>query len=93
MTTIQIVSDLHLERSVDAHETFTILPRAPHLALLNRTCYDNPGTNVTVLSCTHFSHVPQPRMRTVSRALHGLRSIESDWCIEAHVAGHARDLA
>ncbi|KAF2262239.1 hypothetical protein CC78DRAFT_535002 [Lojkania enalia] len=65
------------------------------LVVLDRTRFDIPGTNVTLLGCTLWSYIPEVAEPAVLRKItefdksNGIK----DWDIAAHNASHAADLA
>lgn len=58
---------------------------------LDRTRYDVPGTAITILGCTLFSHVPGSRKEAVGRLLNDFRHIKN-WRVEDHNRAYQRDL-
>lgn len=65
------------------------------LVVLNRSRADVPGTNVTLLGCTLWSHIPQSSVGAVLEKApefdtqNGIRH----WTVAAHNVAHERDLA
>lgn len=60
--------------------------------LLDRKAYRVPNTDVTILGCSLFSHVPQENAMDVEMGLNDFFQT-GDWNIETHNASHRRDLA
>jgi predicted phosphodiesterase len=60
--------------------------------LLDRAAYEIPDTNVVVLGCSLFSHVPAASEMDVSLKLNDFLQI-ADWDVAAHNAAHVRDIA
>ncbi|WEW54791.1 hypothetical protein PRK78_000216 [Emydomyces testavorans] len=77
-------------------ERATSLEREPSLqgklSILNRTRYDVPDTNITILGCTLHSQIDADSRESVVRKVQDFRRIQ-DWSVELHNAEHAADVA
>lgn len=62
------------------------------LILLHKRRYDIPGTNITILGCTLWSHVPETSRDIVHYKIQDFQKIE-DWTIDTHNAAHEADLS
>jgi predicted phosphodiesterase len=62
------------------------------LVLLHQRRYDIPDSDVTVLGCTLWSHVPDSSMDIVHYKIQDFQKIE-DWTVDKHNAAHESDLA
>ncbi|PYI32911.1 calcineurin-like phosphoesterase [Aspergillus indologenus CBS 114.80] len=62
------------------------------LIVLHRNRYDVPGSRVSVLGCTLWSHVPDDARAIVQAKIQDFRKIPG-WTVDAHNAAHAADLA
>ncbi|KAK4134791.1 hypothetical protein BT67DRAFT_281374 [Trichocladium antarcticum] len=60
--------------------------------LLDREAFRLPSSNVIILGCSLFSHVPPDRCMDVSFGLNDFFQIR-DWDVDAHNEAHRRDLA
>lgn len=60
--------------------------------LLDRAVFRLPDSDVVVLGCSLFSHVPPESRMAVSMSLKDFYQI-SDWDVDAHNEAHRRDLA
>jgi hypothetical protein len=65
------------------------------LVVLNRVRADVPGTNVTLLGCTLWSHIPSSSVPAVLKKASEFDSENGirHWTVAAHNAAHERDLA
>ncbi|KAJ5774398.1 hypothetical protein N7457_009294 [Penicillium paradoxum] len=72
-------------------ETARCLEREPclngRLILLHKRRYDIPDSNVTVLGCTLWSHIPESSKDIVHCKIQGFQKIE-DWTVDKHNAAH-----
>jgi hypothetical protein len=59
--------------------------------LLDRATFRIPDTNVVILGCSLFSHVPEERRMAISLGLQDFYQT-SDWDVDAHNAAHRRDV-
>ncbi|KAJ5364587.1 uncharacterized protein N7496_010300 [Penicillium cataractarum] len=62
------------------------------LAILHRTSYDVPESNVTILGCTLWSKVPVDAKEIVQSKIQDFKKIQ-DWTIDDHNTSHETDLA
>lgn len=67
-------------------------PSLGQFVLLDRTIFQVPDTNIVVLGCSLFSHVPPESRDHVSMGLQDFFQIE-EWDIDPHNIAHKRDLA
>ncbi|KAI8294541.1 hypothetical protein K4K59_005038 [Colletotrichum sp. SAR11_240] len=67
-------------------------PSLGQFVLLNRTVFRVPDTDIVVLGCSLFSHVPPESHDNVSMGLNDFFQIQ-DWDIDAHNKAHEQDLA
>lgn len=62
------------------------------LTLLQQNRFDLPETNVTLLGCTLWTHVPDDAAKIVRATVQDFKQME-DWTVETHNRCHAEDLA
>lgn len=62
------------------------------LVVLHQRRYDIPGSNVTILGCTLWSHVPNEKRAIVERKVQDFCQIDG-WKISSHNTAHEADLA
>ncbi|KAJ0377547.1 hypothetical protein COL26b_004254 [Colletotrichum chrysophilum] len=74
------------------HEDVNNDPSLGQFVLLNRTVFRVPDTDIIILGCSLFSHVPPESCDNVSMGLNDFFQIE-DWDIDAHNKAHKQDLA
>ncbi|KAI5920662.1 Ser/Thr protein phosphatase superfamily [Camillea tinctor] len=60
--------------------------------LLDRAAYRLPGTDVVILGCSLFSHIPPEKEMAVSMGMKDFYTI-SDWTTQSHNDMHHRDVA
>ncbi|KAF4806161.1 hypotheticall protein [Colletotrichum siamense] len=67
-------------------------PSLGQFVLLNRTVFRVPDTDIVILGCSLFSHVPSESRENVSMGLNDFFQIQ-DWDIDAHNKAHEQDLS
>ncbi|KAF6807448.1 ser thr protein phosphatase [Colletotrichum sojae] len=68
-------------------------PKLGQFVLLDRTVFRVPESDIVVLGCSLFSHVPPESADVVSMGLNDFFQTGEDWDVAAHNAAHARDVA
>ncbi len=82
-----------LDTGFDAARRLTADPRlGGRVVLLHQRRWDDPGSAVTVLGCTLWSHIPPESVARVTTYVPDYKRIDG-WSVDANNAAHASDVA